>query len=208
MDAVSIPNPSSPRLAGVPAAGYLAGMSQAPLAAAPHELAPRPQRQWYYAAGGSRHGPVDQAAFEAMIEVGQVVSETLVWTPGMTQWSRADYIVELQPLIARHMPKAPPTVQGAMASPPAAAPGGDGGMSMILPTGRSPWAIVAGYVALFSVLLIPAPFAVGLGIVALRDIKKNPHLMGSGRAWFAIIFGGIITLGAGGVMIAAALDGR
>jgi hypothetical protein len=66
-------------------------------------------------------------------------------------------------------------------------------MRMILPVGRSGWAIAAGYLALFSVLLVPAPFALGTGIAALYDIKKNPVKLGKGRAIFGIAMGGIFT---------------
>jgi hypothetical protein len=64
----------------------------------------------------------------------------------------------------------------------------------IIPINRSVWAIIAGYVALFSILMFPAPIAVILGVIALQDLKKKPTLKGKGRAWFAIIFGGLMTL--------------
>jgi hypothetical protein len=60
---------------------------------------------------------------------------------------------------------------------------------MILPVGRSGWAIAAGYLGLFSLAFIPAPFAILAGIVAIRDIRKNPDLRGMGRAVFGIIMG-------------------
>src|SRR5690242_3226734 len=64
----------------------------------------------------------------------------------------------------------------------------------LLPVGRSGYAIAAGYLALFSILLAPAPLALIFGILAYGDIKKNPHKHGMGRAWFGIIMG---TLGTG-----------
>jgi hypothetical protein len=69
---------------------------------------------------------------------------------------------------------------------------------MLLPVGRPISAIASGYLALFGI--IPAfglPFSIGAfitGVVALKTIKKNPNLSGSGRAWFGIILGGIATL--------------
>lgn len=73
----------------------------------------------------------------------------------------------------------------------------------LLPTGRSVWAIAAGYLGLLSILLIFAPFAVGAGVVALRSISRRPELGGKGRAWFGIVAGalgtaGLITLLLGG----------
>jgi hypothetical protein len=62
-------------------------------------------------------------------------------------------------------------------------------MRLLLPVGRSGWAIAAGYLALFSVLLIPAPLALIAGILAIREIKRNPKKHGMGRAVFAIFMG-------------------
>jgi hypothetical protein len=65
------------------------------------------------------------------------------------------------------------------------------------PVDRSRWAIAAGYVALFSVLILPAPLALFLGIIAVIDIRRNMSkdikVYGMGRALFAIVLGGIIT---------------
>jgi Domain of unknown function (DUF4190) len=71
--------------------------------------------------------------------------------------------------------------------------GEDAGMRLLLPVGRSGWAIVAGYLALFSVLCIPAPLALLTGIMAVLDIRKNPKKHGMGRAIFGIVMGGIGT---------------
>lgn len=62
------------------------------------------------------------------------------------------------------------------------------------PFGRSHLATLAFYLGLFSVLIIPAPFALAVGICALRDIKKNRGKHGLQRAWVGIIMGGIFAL--------------
>ena len=67
--------------------------------------------------------------------------------------------------------------------------GNDAGMRMLLPVGRSWWAIAAGYMGLFSLLIFPAPIAIILGIVAIIDIKKHPGKHGMGRAIFGIAMG-------------------
>jgi hypothetical protein len=67
-------------------------------------------------------------------------------------------------------------------------------MRFLLPVGRSGWAIAAGYAGLFAVLFFPAPIALVLGIVAIRDIQKHPEKHGMGRAIFAVITGSIFTL--------------
>jgi len=64
---------------------------------------------------------------------------------------------------------------------------------MLIPVGRSGWAIASGYLGLVSVLGVFAPFAVFTGIMALRDIKKHPDKHGKGRAWFGIVTGGLAT---------------
>ena len=65
----------------------------------------------------------------------------------------------------------------------------------LLPVGRSGYAITAGYLALFSVLILPAPFALVFGIFAIHDIKKNPSKHGMGRAIFGVVMGSLGTLG-------------
>lgn len=65
----------------------------------------------------------------------------------------------------------------------------DPALKYLIPIGRSAWAIAAGYLGLFAVLLIPAPLALGAGILALRDIGKHPEKFGRGRAWFGIVLG-------------------
>jgi hypothetical protein len=72
--------------------------------------------------------------------------------------------------------------------------GDDAGMRMILPVGRSALAIIAGYLGLFSLILIPAPLALIFGILAVIDIKKNPKKHGMGRAIFGIIMGVIFSI--------------
>ena len=62
-------------------------------------------------------------------------------------------------------------------------------MRMLLPVGRSPYAIAAGYLGLAAPLFIPAILAVIFGILAIRDIRKNRNKHGMGRAIFAITIG-------------------
>ena len=70
--------------------------------------------------------------------------------------------------------------------------GQDAGMPctrMLLPVGRSGWAIAAGYLGLLSLFkCIPAaPFAILTAVVAILDIRKNPKKHGMGRAVFGIV---------------------
>ncbi len=71
-------------------------------------------------------------------------------------------------------------------------------MRLLLPVGRSGWAIAAGYCGLFALIGIGAPFALIFGILGVRDIKKSQATdrpkHGMGRAVFGIIIGAIVTL--------------
>lgn len=71
-------------------------------------------------------------------------------------------------------------------------------MRLLLPVGRSGWAIAAGYLGLLSVVILPAPFALIVSIIAIRHIGKSrdtPHrLHGTGRAVFGLIMGGLGSL--------------
>jgi predicted acyltransferase len=71
--------------------------------------------------------------------------------------------------------------------------GDSAAMRMLLPVGRSGLAIAAGYAGLFAFLVIPAPIALLLGILAVRDLRKHPHKHGMGRAVFGIIAGALGT---------------
>lgn len=77
-----------------------------------------------------------------------------------------------------------------------------GSLKYVLPVGRSGWAVAAGYLALFSVLLFPAPFALICGIMALRDISNNPIKIGKPRAIFGIVMGSLGTLILIGIFLA------
>ena len=72
--------------------------------------------------------------------------------------------------------------------------GDDAGMRVLLPVGRSGLAIIAGYLGLFSPIIIPAPLALLFGILAVIDIRKHPDKHGMGRAVFAIIMGIIFSI--------------
>lgn len=68
------------------------------------------------------------------------------------------------------------------------------GMRILLPVGRSLWAIAAGYAGLFAILIFPAPIALILGVIAIVDIKKHPKKHGMGRAVFAVIMGVLFSI--------------
>lgn len=71
--------------------------------------------------------------------------------------------------------------------------GDNAGMRLLLPVGRSGWAIAAGYLGLFSLVVFPAPLALVISIVAIWDIRKSKSSEhpkhGMGRAIFGLIMG-------------------
>jgi hypothetical protein len=83
----------------------------------------------------------------------------------------------------------------------------DAAMRMLMPVGRSAWAIAAGHAGLFSFILIGAPFAPIFGIPGIREIRKSRSTdqpkFGMGRAIFGIVMGALVCLLAlwAGIMI-------
>jgi hypothetical protein len=65
--------------------------------------------------------------------------------------------------------------------------------SMLLPVGRPISAIAAGYLGLLSIIPLVGIAAIVTSIVALRTLKKNPHLRGRGRAIFGLVTGSLMT---------------
>ena len=70
----------------------------------------------------------------------------------------------------------------------------DPAMRMIMPVGVVPMAIISGYLGLVSILLLPAPFALLTGILAVRQIKRDRKAHGMGRATFGIVMGAIFSV--------------
>ena len=80
----------------------------------------------------------------------------------------------------------------------------DAATRMLLPVGRTPLSIVAGYVAFLSILLVFAPVSLLLGILALRQLRSTPGRYGRGRAIFAIVMGAVFTVVLIAVLVHAA----
>jgi hypothetical protein len=65
---------------------------------------------------------------------------------------------------------------------------------VLLPVGRSGWAIAAGYLGLFSLLVAPAPLAIAAGLLAVADMRRHPEKLGMGRAVFGLVMGTLGTI--------------
>lgn len=70
----------------------------------------------------------------------------------------------------------------------------DGIDRLLTPEGRPASAIAAGYLGLFSLLPFFGIAAILCGLAALRTLRRNPHLLGRGRAWFGLVMGIVTTL--------------
>ena len=87
-----------------------------------------------------------------------------------------------------------PTDRPRSAAAPEPGIGEDAGMRLLLPVGRSGWAIAAGYLGLFSFLVVFAPICLVVSIVAALHLRRNPKLHGWGRTIFGLVMGGLGTV--------------
>ena len=137
--------------------------------------------EWHVELNGQRYGPVPQDELVEWARIGRLRPFDPVWRPGMPGWAIASQVPELRSAVPGW---AVPTQEL----------GEDRLMRALLPVGRSGWAIAAGYLGIFALLAVPAPFALLAGLLAMRDIRRNPKKHGMGRAVFAIVMGAIGTL--------------
>ncbi len=135
--------------------------------------------QYHYRRGEQQFGPMSLDTVVAAARSGTIDPNDLVWAEGWNTWRAAHAVPGL-------FPRIPPVPQKSM--------GDDASMRMLLPVGRSFWAIASGYFGLLSILLIFAPFALVTGILAIMDIKKNPDKHGMGRAIFGIVMGALFSM--------------
>jgi len=140
---------------------------------------------WYYAKGQTRLGPVSGQQLKELAGSGQLQPGDLVWQAGMPQWAPAGNVPGL--FGGAVPPSAVPGYPGQL--PPRADIGQDAGIRMLIPVGRSGWAIAAGYLGLFSFVLLPAPISLVVALIAISDIRKNPEKHGMGRAIFGLVMG-------------------
>jgi hypothetical protein len=132
---------------------------------------------WLARAGEQQLGPLSETDLQAWAKAGRLRPSDLVWRAGMPAW-----------LPAAQVPEFASQVAGA-AYVQSSSVGDDPVMRALLPVGRSGWAIAAGYLGLFSVLLVFAPLALLTGFLAIREIRRNPKKHGMGRAVFGIVMG-------------------
>jgi hypothetical protein len=144
--------------------------------------------------GAEQFGPYSFVELQRYAVEGRILPADVAWSAGMTTWESVGQ------LLAQRGSPLPPGL-------PLPAETNEA-LTWVLPVGRSSLAIAAGYLGLFSILLLPAPIALVVGLLALRDLKKNPKKMGVGRAWFGTIAGGLGTLALTLIFISAAVARR
>lgn len=54
---------------------------------------------WYYVSGNEQKGPLEQAAFDRLIQSGDINGSTLVWREGMTDWKAYSEINAVAPTL-------------------------------------------------------------------------------------------------------------
>lgn len=86
--------------------------------------------------------------------------------------------------------------------------GDDAAVRMLLPVGRSGWAIAAGYAGLFALLCFTAPLAIILGVIAIIHLRRNPKLHGWGRAIFGLVMGVVFTIPMVIMLVSMAMGNR
>ncbi len=150
------------------------------------------EQSWFFAVGGQRTGPVTFETLSGNFRSGQLGPGTLVWTLGMAEWLPAARVDAVRGLVA----SSPPTLPGPISRAELAEDlGQNAGVRMLIPVGRSHWAIMAGYfglLGLFPLLgLILAPAAIFCGVKAIRHIKRDPRQHGMGRAVTGIVLGAL-----------------
>jgi hypothetical protein len=135
---------------------------------------------FHYRCGDRQIGPVSWEELVALARGGGLRPFDMVWGEGWPAWQAAQTVPGL-------LSATPPPFP--IQAPPPRPLGDDAAMRFLLPVGRSGWAIAAGYLGLFGVLVFPAPFALIAGILAIRDIKAHPEKHGMGRAIFGLVIG-------------------
>jgi hypothetical protein len=137
----------------------------------------------YVSKDNQRIGPLDDAQILTALRDHTYSPDDLAWREGMAEW---------EPL-RNLFPSGPGSIPPPLPAAKSEHLGDNAGIRLLLPVGRSGWAIAAGYLGLFSLIILPAPIALVISIVAILDIRKSrasehpKH--GMGRAIFGLIMG-------------------
>lgn len=149
---------------------------------------------FHYEVGNGSQGPVSSESLIRMLQAGEISRTTLVWQEGERDRRPVGEVPGLVPPASLTSQTAP---RGLAAQ---VSPRQQGSIKKyLLPTGRSVFAIAAGYFGLVG-LFVPGLAWIGLifGFLGLREIRRSQAdatpLMGKGRAWFGIMVGTMWTV--------------
>jgi hypothetical protein len=132
------------------------------------------EKKWYYQVGVTQAGPLAHEVFVQHARSGAFGPHSMVRADGWSGWVAAVQVTGLFP------------AQQGVAD--------NAGMRLLVPVNRAATAIAAGYLGLLSPFGIFAPLAILFGGLALRTLKREPHLHGAGRAWFGIVMGALFSV--------------
>ena len=142
--------------------------------------------EWTFQYGEQWQGPMTLSQLRYAAGSGMLPPHALVHNVRTGEARAAQYIFG-PPNVALMRPIAPPTL-------PQDRPGDDAVLRMLVPVGRSGWAIVAGYLGLVGWLIFPlGPFALLTAWLGHRAIRADPHAHGMGRVVLGYIGGAIGT---------------
>lgn len=137
--------------------------------------------QYAIARNGQHLGSFPEEETRRGLTQGYFTSHDLAWAEGMSEWCP----------LGQLFPDAPPPLPTSLS--PKQSIESNIGMRMLLPVGRSGWAIAAGYMGLTCLALFPAPIAILVSIIAILDLqrskKQGKKKYGMGRAIFGLIAG-------------------
>jgi uncharacterized RDD family membrane protein YckC len=76
--------------------------------------------QWYYAIDGERFGPVPHSELERLVQVGTVLSDSLIWRQGMNEWQTLAAVRAANPAWIAERRQATPSIEEPSAAAPTA----------------------------------------------------------------------------------------
>jgi hypothetical protein len=142
--------------------------------------------QVYIHSQGLRYGPFTPAQINESIRRGEISpASTMAWYEGCDGWVPLGRVPGVE--------ATEPAMFSASLSP---ANQGDATGGLI--PYKNPYALFSYYLGIFGLIpcagVILAIFAVVLGILGLKERKKNPIVRGTAHAWVGIILGGLSIL--------------
>ena len=182
--------------------------------------------EWHYRVGGIQMGPVSSDELVRLFQAGTLDSESMICVSGSSTWLPAAQVAGLPNGCLGTVIRSHPNVQVPPPSPPpppttggfleAASTAAEDGLSLLIPMRVDPFALIAGYLALFApvgILLLAIPrmpkanlagrlcfvpviASICLALMSLSRLRSRPRNRGQGRAWFAMTtaIGGLLMM--------------